>query len=149
MKKKRIFVFVIAVLVIIIVMLFVFGKNKPQVCIKEKCFSVELAKTDEELSRGLMYRESLNEDRGMLFIFKNEAKHSFWMKNTLIALDIIWINKNGEIIYINKDTPICQFDPCTTYSSEKEALYVLEIGAEIVDKYGFNVGDEVKLKGIQ
>ena len=145
MKKKRISALAIItlVIVIIILILFIFKPNSSQVCIKENCFNVELAKTQAELTKGLMYRSSLESTSGMLFIFQTEGKYSFWMKNTLVPLDILWINKNKEIIYINKDTLPCQSDPCLTYGPNSPALYVLEINAGLSEKYSFNVGDKV------
>ena len=67
-------------------------------------YHVEVAKTNEEQAEGLMYRLELKQNGGMLFLFNNEKKASFWMKNTLIPLDIIFINKNGSINKIYKNT---------------------------------------------
>ena len=67
-------------------------------------YHVEVAKTNEEQAEGLMYRLELKKNGGMLFLFDNEKKASFWMKNTLIPLDIIFINKNGSINKIYKNT---------------------------------------------
>lgn len=100
-----------------------------KICINNKCFNVETAKTTEKRKVGLMYRENLAQDSGMLFIFDQEAKHYFWMKNTLIPLDMIWINSNKEVVYIEKNVQPCEADPCLTYGPDKEAKYVLEINA--------------------
>ena len=78
--------------------------NLTDICFKEYCFSVELATTDQERARGLMYREAVNNNSGMLFIFNQPDRHSFWMKNTLIPLDIIWLNDNKQVVFINKNT---------------------------------------------
>jgi len=67
-------------------------------------YHVEIAKTSEEQAEGLMHRLELKKNEGMLFLFDNEKKASFWMKNTLIPLDIIFINKNGSINKIYKNT---------------------------------------------
>ena len=90
--------------------------------------------------QGLMYRQNLPENAGMLFIFTNEEPRSFWMKNTYISLDIIYINSKKEIVSIQKYT-----QPRSTYSipSEKPAMYVLEVNAGFTDKYGIHPGDKI------
>ena len=147
-KKTSSFV-VIAVILIFLILLYILASNSnSEVGMGNNCFNVELAKTPEELSRGLMYLSSLDVDSGMLFIFKNEGKHPFWMKNTLIPLDIIWISKDKGIIHISKNTPPCSTGPCQSYSPENEALYVLEVNAGLSDKYGFKEGDKVEFNNI-
>src|SRR3989344_2502586 len=90
-----------AVLIFIILLIFLFyNSEKPQVCFEEKCFNVELAKTDVEKAQGLMFREHLDRNSGMLFIYDEEGSYSFWMKNTLIPLDIIWINSQNKVVDI-------------------------------------------------
>ena len=89
-------------------------------------YPVEVAKTNEEQAEGLMYRLELKQNGGMLFLFNNEKKASFWMKNTLIPLDIIFINKNGSINKIYKNTiPKSK----KRIISKGEVLAVLEINA--------------------
>ena len=89
-------------------------------------YHVEVAKTNEEQAEGLMYRLELKQNGGMLFLFNNEKKASFWMKNTLIPLDIIFINKNGSINKIYKNTiPKSK----KRIISKGEVLAVLEINA--------------------
>ena len=111
------------------------------VCIKNKCFSVEIADDQAGRELGLMNRESLDPGSGMLFVFENEDVHSFWMKDTLIPLDMIWMDKGGRIVYIAKNVQPCRADPCPVYSPPSAALYVLEINAGLSDAYGFQVGD--------
>ena len=106
-------------------------------------FIVEIADNDEERRIGLMNRKSLDKDYGMLFIFGEERVLKFWMKNTLIPLDIIFIDKNGKIIKIVAANP-CLTDPCETFSSDLPALYVLEINQGLTAKYGIKAGDFVK-----
>ena len=121
------------------------NKNISEVCINDKCFSVELAKTQAEKEKGLMFRESLNKDKGMLFIYDVPEKSGFWMKNTLIPLDIIWINKDDKIIHI-VTAPPCKNDPCEIYSPGEEALYVLEINAGLTNEANIEEGDAVVIK---
>jgi uncharacterized protein len=101
---------------------------------------IEIADNDQERMQGLMYRQSLLENEGMLFIFTNDEPRSFWMKNTFISLDIIYINSKKEIVSIQKYT-----QPKSTYSipSEKPAMFVLEVNAGFTDKYGINPGDKI------
>lgn len=91
----------------------------------------ELADTALKRAQGLMFREHLADDRGMLFIFGDAQPWTFWMKNTKIPLDIIWMDAKKTIVHIERNTPICtrQDDGCPQYHSEEGALYVLELGA--------------------
>jgi len=146
MKKKlllTVFLSVILFLIFIIILFSFHQKNKSQVCFKDNCFTVELAMTTQERTRGLMLRERLDLDKGMLFIFENEGEYSFWMKNTLIHLDIIWINKNKEVVFISKNTQLCKADPCPTINPDKKAQYVLELNGGVTDKIGLDIGDKI------
>ncbi len=101
---------------------------------------IEIADTQEKRVRGLMYREHLGENQGMLFVFPQETYQAFWMKNTVIPLDMIFVNKNREIINIAKNTtPFSE----QTYPSEKPAIYVIEVNAGFTDKYGIKPGDKI------
>ena len=103
---------------------------------------IEVADDEAERMTGLMYRLSLPEMAGMFFIFEDEEPRSFWMKNTYISLDIIYINAEKKIVSIQKYT-----QPKTTFSipSEKPAKYVLEVNAGFSDKYNINPGDQIEL----
>jgi hypothetical protein len=124
------------------------GWRYPQqghVCIRGRCFQVELAVTPDARARGLMFRKHLNKDRGMLFIFEEEDIHPFWMKNTLIPLDILWINSRREIVFMSKKTQPCILDPCPVIQPDKKAKYVLELQGGISDTIGLIEGDKVSL----
>ena len=159
-KKKSFFkedeIFVVDFLLVFIViagMLFLQGlsdkncgdyeKTSGQVCFKNNCFVVELAVTPGERERGLMFREHLDTDKGMLFIFKEEGIYSFWMKNTYISLDIIWINKDKQVVYISKNIPAHTDELFASVDPGKKAKYVLEINAGIVERIGLGIGDEL------
>ena len=90
----------------------------------------ELADTALKRAQGLMFRDHLANDRGMLFIFGDAQPWTFWMKNTKIPLDIIWMDGRKTIIHIEHNLPICtrQDDGCPQYHSDEGALYVLELG---------------------
>ena len=117
-----------------------------QVCFKDYCFSVELAMTPEEREKGLMFRKNLDSDKGMLFIFDKEGKHGFWMKNTLIPLDIIWINNDREVVFINEKTQPCKENDCPIIKPTKDAKYVLEINEGLSEKNGLSVGNKVYIE---
>ncbi len=101
---------------------------------------IELADNADRRAQGLMYRTEMKENQGMLFVFPNEEMQSFWMKNTVLSLDMIFINSKLEIVTIHKST-----EPyaTTSYPSTKPAQYVLETVAGYTDKYNVKVGDKV------
>lgn len=109
-----------------------------------KSVTAELAVTDEERQRGLMFREKLLPDQGMLFVFEEEGLYSFWMKNTLISLDMLWINKDRRIVHIARNVPPCKEDPCPSYSPERPGFYVLELGAGAADRLGLKLFDRLE-----
>lgn len=108
---------------------------------------VEVAADPESRAEGLMFRPSLSEDRGMLFLFPAKGLHSFWMKNTLISLDIIWVDESRAIVHIEEDVPPCQADPCPSYSPVAKAVAVLELAAGQVAKRGLRIGDVLGYRG--
>lgn len=99
----------------------------------------ELAYTDESRMRGLMFREFLAPDAGMLFVFSVVEPQGFWMKNTKIPLDLIWLNERKEIVYFVTAEP-CKKDPCPSYQPMQKAKYVLEVNAGFVKKNGLKLG---------
>jgi len=116
-----------------------------QVCIKENCFDVEIADTAKEREIGLMNREHLAKNSGMLFVFEKEDIYNFWMKNTLIPLDIIWIDGNNKIIFIKENAEPCKIEQCETFEPKQKAKYVLEINGGLADELGIEIGDEIEL----
>jgi len=105
----------------------------------------ELATTPERLQRGLMFRTSLAPDRGMLFVFQQEDKVPFWMFQTLIPLDMIWMDSHRRIVEISADTPPCRTDEsqCPSYGGHEPAQFVLELNAGAAAKYRLKIGDEL------
>ena len=101
---------------------------------------VEFAKNDEERALGLMYRSSMDEHQGMWFIFPEEAPRSFYMRNTEIPLDIIYLDKDKKVVSIAKNAR--PYDE-TSLPSEKPAMYVLEINGGLSDKWGIEKGDRM------
>jgi uncharacterized membrane protein (UPF0127 family) len=104
---------------------------------------VEIADTDYERQLGLMKRVSMEEKQGMLFIFPADAMQSFWMRNTLISLDMIFINSNKEIVTIQKNTKVLSDQ---SYPSTAPAKFVLEVNGGFTDKYKIVVGDVINWK---
>lgn len=102
---------------------------------------IEIAETPAEQQQGLMNRPSMEEMQGMLFIFNREFPQSFWMKNTIISLDIIYVNAQKQIVSIAKDA-----QPYSTESlpSAAPAQYVVEVIAGFTDKYELKPGDRVE-----
>lgn len=122
------------------------GRAVNQVCFQGQCIKVEVVQKEEELRRGLQFRSSLEADAGMLFIFAANWKHSFWMKDTLISLDIIWMDYGRRIVHIEHDVPPCRKDPCRTYTPRQEALYVLEVNAGKAQALGLRIGEQAEFR---
>ena len=107
-------------------------------------FRCEIAATENARSLGLMLRETLPPDRGMLFVFDREHVMSFWMKNTLIPLDIVFIDHAGKIVAIRLMKPRDE----TITSSDRPALYALELNAGSADKAGIKEGDTIAVPAV-
>ncbi|MEM2175413.1 MAG: DUF192 domain-containing protein [Candidatus Micrarchaeia archaeon] len=107
---------------------------------------VEVADEDDERIKGLMFRKNLAKNRGMLFVFDQEMNVSFWMKNTLIPLDMIFISANGTINEIKENIQPCIEDSCPVYSSLHPTKYVIEVNANFTKENGIKVGDFVNIK---
>jgi len=108
-------------------------------------FNVEIAVTDAARERGLMYRTHMAADHGMLFVYSDAQPRYFWMKNTLIPLDILFFNAQHQLINVSADTPPCKADPCPSYSSAAPAKYVLELNAGVAAKLGIKPGSLFRL----
>jgi uncharacterized membrane protein (UPF0127 family) len=104
---------------------------------------LELAVTDEERQLGLMFRDVLPADHGMLFIFQTDAALDFWMKNTFIPLDLVWVSSTGEVVDVRADVQPCRSDPCPSYESRKPARAVLEVNAGFAAAHGVRVGAQL------
>ena len=100
----------------------------PEVIIANKGFDVEIADTPSKWMEGLMFRKTMPQNHGMLFIFQDEQPRSFWMKNTIIPMDLVFIDSNCVIVNIEMNAQPCQKEPCKNYNSPP-AKYVLEVNA--------------------
>jgi len=119
---------------------------KDLVCYEGYCFEVELALTQFEQASGLSDRHSLEPDRGMLFVFQMEGIYQFWMKDTYINLDIIWIDSNNQVIFIKDNAEPCTPDECPTINPAQIAKYVLEINGGMAESIGLEKGDIVDIQ---
>lgn len=104
---------------------------------------IEIADSEYETQTGLMYRTKLEEKQGMLFIFPDSALHSFYMKNTQIALDLLFIDSEMQLVSFHENaTPLNE----TGISSNVPVQYVLEINAGLIEKWGLEIGDRIEFK---
>jgi uncharacterized membrane protein (UPF0127 family) len=100
--------------------------SKKQLILNGEDYLLEIARSTKQRRHGLMYRGHLDKRQGMLFIYPGSGDHRIWMKNTLIPLTVIWLDKNEKIIGIKK-LPPCVSDPCPSYGVSKPSKYVLEL----------------------
>jgi len=164
-KNNLILIFIISIILLVLFFVFIpFNKekeveNKPQKTeeilsknqgklwfISDKThdtlsvIDIEVADDEAEREQGLMYRQTMNADKGMLFIFDNSDQRFFWMKNTFISLDIIYVDENMKIVTIHK-TALPQSE--TSLPSIEPAKYVVEVNAGFTDRYKINKGDKI------
>jgi len=109
--------------------------------------TVEIADTRAERTKGLMYRysESLPQDHGMFFIFEKEDALTFWMKNTLIPLDMVFFDRDYKVVSVVKNAQPCKKEPCDLYPSAKAAKFVLEVNGGFADSINLKEGDKAEL----
>ena len=167
MKKKQIMI-IIAIILVIAVIAIPYLMNNPKEIPKENAtpkqeeptftkqgelsfisstdkkiintISIEFAKDEYSREKGLMYRRNMDEKQGMLFLFEDAAPRSFWMKNTYISLDIIYIGADKKIVSIQKSAIPLSEESLPSY---KDAMYVLEVNSGFTDKYKIKEGDEI------
>ena len=120
--------------------------QEPHVVLKGERFTVELADTVDKQSLGLMFREEMADDHGMLFTFPVEAMRSFWMKNTRIPLDIFYFDADLQLVSVSENARPCKTQRCPTYPSKGPAKYVLELNAGKAAELGVEPGDPIELR---
>jgi uncharacterized membrane protein (UPF0127 family) len=113
---------------------------------REVEFLVEIADTAGKRQMGLQYRQNLADDRGMIFLFPSESVQTFWMKNTPISLDMIFINRNRKIVGIVERAVPFSLD---SRSVKEPSQYVLEINGGLARRNGIQTGDSVRFEGIK
>jgi uncharacterized membrane protein (UPF0127 family) len=160
--NKKYMVLVIAVIMVIIAVYLLFyyqfeeeGKSRAEVSFRvsdDTSFTVtcEIADTDSERAKGLMDRDNLPEDEGMIFIYETPQNVSFWMKNTLIPLDIIFIHENGTVLEVAKahvqpDVPDSEL---VRYKSPSPVKWVVEINQGLSAQHGISAGTPVTIENM-
>ena len=122
--------------------------DKAWVEVKGERFSVAIADDDASRARGLMFVDKLPENEGMLFIFRREAPRAFWMKNTRIALDIIYLDADWTVVDIIESAKPCRRPRCPSYPSRRPAQYVLELNGGMSEQLGLVVGDAITVGNV-
>jgi uncharacterized membrane protein (UPF0127 family) len=108
----------------------------------------ELADTTEKRARGLMFRDTLPRDRGMLFTFAEPGHWTFWMKNTRLTLDIIWLDRQKQVVHVERNVPGCgrTDEGCPQYQPNDEALYALEIAGGMAEQLKLRRGMKLRFQ---
>lgn len=157
-KTRKILIALVPVVVFIVIyFLYIKKSNDEPVWVKEgevtflnkdtkqliSRIDVEVAIYPNERAQGLMYRTKMDEDKGMLFLFEREEPQSFWMKNTIIPLDILFISSKGVINTIHRNTVPYSEKPLP---SKDKSQFVVEVNAGYCQKYGIKEGDLIEYK---
>jgi uncharacterized protein len=121
-----------------------------QIVVQKKTINLEVASTRQEQAIGLMFRRSMPSDRGMLFNFSQSQPAQFWMKNTFIPLDMLFLHK-GVIKNIQINVPPCKEEPCPSYGPQPDVLIdqVIELNAGRVTTLGLKVGDKLVVQKVR
>lgn len=150
------FSIIIAIKIVIIFFFFLHTQKKisnfptekneiPQFCFSWNCINLEIAQTPQERELGLMFRENLDENKWMLFIFDWLWKHGMRMRNTLIPLDIIRLTTGYNIVDIISAIP-CKEENCPTYKPKENNLWAIEVNSWIAKKINLKIGDTLEMK---
>lgn len=121
-------------------------KETVRVCFNERCFLAEVARTESQRIKGLMFRKSLAKDKAMLFVFENPSIHNFWMKNCRIPLDIIWLDEDFRVAGISPNNQPCALSGDCPRIWGVLAKYALEINAGLAAEIGISQGSHFSLQ---
>ena len=94
-----------------------------------KVLQVEVMVKDEDRAMGVMYRPSLPEDHGLVFVFETSDFHGFWMKNCKFPIDMVWLDGEQRVVHLAESVPPCKTEPCPLYTPMRKAQFVVEINA--------------------
>ena len=145
MQMLPIIIVAIVLLIVLIVIWIVKDlKNVKYTKVKVSNYTVnaELADDIFKMTKGLMGRDGLRENQGMLFVFSNEDYHRFWMMNMSMPIDIIFANRNKTVVDIWQDAQPCGLS-CSSYSPQKPAMYVLEVKANFTERHNVRTGSKL------
>ena len=140
--KSGLILLIIVASIIVILLFRKTSKKYTTVKINDVSVRAEISESLIERSKGLMFKKSLPDNEGMLFVFDKEGYHRFWMMNMSFPIDIIWIDNEKKVVHIVKDAKPCGLI-CNSYAPEKEAKYVLEVNANFTTKNKINVDTKV------
>lgn len=143
LKENYLFLFALAICVLALYF-YAFSFKSDKVCLNGNCFFVEKAVSDAQREKGLMFRDFLPVNKGMLFVFDKEDYYSMWMKNMKIPLDIIFVDKDLKIIYIARNVQPCLNGYCPSIGASEKSMYVLEINAGLAEKEKIEKGQKVE-----
>jgi hypothetical protein len=110
-----------------------------------RVWAAEIADTPDRRARGYMFRREIGEDDAMIFVFPDDDFNSFWMKNTLVPLDMIWMDDDFTVIHIEALAPPCKADPCPGFGPPRKSRYVLEVKGGMAGREGLKVGDRLRI----
>ena len=141
-------IIILSGIVIILLIIFYLKKSPTKytnVKITNTEIRAEIADTLIKRTKGLMFRKSLSQNEGMLFIFNEEGYHGFWMMNMSFPIDIIWIEKEKKVVYIEKNAQPCGLI-CSSYIPKEKAMYVLEVNANFTEEHGIKIGSSLEFE---
>ena len=126
------------------------ASQKPPRAVLDDGFVIrlELAQTPDEIAQGLMFRPSLDADRGMLFLFEVDRVPSFWMKHTMIPLDLLFLDGQGAIVDLVENAQPCAAEPCPQYIPSRAVSAVLEVSAGTAARHGLAIDDRIAFKRV-
>ena len=110
---------------------------------------MEVAADDDTRAQGLMFRDRVPEGTGMLFVFAQSGDYPFWMKNTLVPLDMVWVDDQSRVVHVEPNVPPCKADPCPSYPPHAVAKYVLELGGGQAAKHRVVNGSRLTFQRIE
>ncbi len=134
--------------IIIVLFIILYFKKSPTkyttVKIKDVKIRAEIADTLMKRTKGLMFRKTLSENEGMLFVFGNEDYHSFWMMNMSFPIDIIFVDKEKKVVDIVKNAQPCKL--CSSYRPKEKSMYVLEVNANFTEEHNVKIGSSLEFE---
>ncbi len=142
-KKILVKTLIIIAIFVVIFIFYAFFYKKTSITLPfGNKITVIIADNLVDRAQGLMHKKSLAGNKGMLFVFEEEGFYSFWMKNTLIPLDIVWLSGDKKIVDYKESAMPCLIDFCDKYINDQKAKYVLEVNAGFIKKENLKIGDK-------